>query len=463
MACLSCEIGPCTNRLGPVGPGKSVFLPSRVWGLPILATLSFLGAAIGCRPAAQNPPPPSSPVEELGKLPGLQKTSLQALREELARIEEEGGTPEQMTLRLPPNDENLAAVFHDLFPAERVEFLAAKSAEWLKPGARPDEANLAALHRFLEPWEPHRKAVRKALNRPKCVFPIAFTAGFAADLRFLDQVILAVHLELVSAVGNLAERKAGAALDDLSVALRLSHHVSQGKHPQLRWEGARLRRKALEVLQQAVATGDVLRDDLVKMESVFQSMLATWPEDAETWKATRALGLHAYELVRVGRLFDLLTEEEVVRIRQEYDFDRLVETVKAHADEDELYYLGQMRRVIDLARLPFHRWRSDLDRLQGEWQAKSADLEVFVACRILLPIVREGQTIQAEDLANTLAWRLALQSALGEGQAATNPVNPLTGKPYWTENQGGWLYISGIGTDLGRHGAIEIRALPRHK
>lgn len=462
MAGSPAKIGFLIGGHVSIKPGKMPLRFTRAWGVIVLGMLWILGTSLGCRPAAKSPPPPSSPVEELGKLPGLRKTTLQALREELARIEEEGGTPEQMTPRVPPNDENLAAVFHDLFPVERVEFLLAKSGEWLKPGLRWDETAIAALHQFLAPWGAQRKAVRKGLNRPKCVFPIAFTAGFAADLRFLDQVILAVHLELISALGNLAERKTGPSLDDLIVALRLSHYLSQAKHPQMRWEGARLRRKTLEVLQQAVATGDVSRDDLAKVAGVFQSMLATWPEDAETWKATRALGLHAYELVRVGRLFDLLTEQEAIRLRQEYDLGHLVETVKAHADQDELYYLSHMRRVIDLSRSPFYQWRAELERLHGEWQGKSADPEVFVACRILLPVVMNGQAIQAEDLANTRAWALALQSALGEAQPA-NTVNPLTGKPYWTESQGGWIYLSGIGTDLGHHGAIEIRALPPRK
>lgn len=418
--------------------------------------------AVGCQKASRQEETPPSPIEELGKLPGVRKTLLPALREELARIEEEGGTPELMTPRLPPPEENLAAVFHELFPADRLEFLLARSRELVLSGLPADDAAAGALQEFLRPLEVQQKAVRAALHRPKCVFPIAYTAGFAADLRFADHVIMATRVELLQALLSASKGESGRSLESIGVALRISHRLSQTAHPHLRFEAARLRRAVLDVLQEIFSHGKVFREDAARLNEVVRNILATWPEDADTWKAARALGLHAYEVVRIGRLFDLLTDEEAKTLSQEYDLRTLVEKTRAHADQDELYYLTQMRQVIDLSRKPYFERKPALDRLVSEWQARKADEEVLVACRILLPMVEPGQLVQAEDRANMLAWAVALDAALGH-QNATEVVNPLTGEKYWVESSGDWLYINGIGTDLGRHGAIAIPRFPSPK
>ncbi len=416
----------------------------------------------GCQRASQHEALHPSPLEELGKLPGVRRTLLPALREELARIEEEGGTPELMTPRLPPADENLAAVFHELFPGDRLEFLLAKSRELLLSGFPVDDAAARAIQEFLHPLEVQQKAVRAAMHRPKCLFPIAYTAGFAANLGFADHVIMATRMELLQALLSAYKRETGKSLESIGVALRISHRLSQAGHPALRFEGARLRRTVLDTLQEVFSHGEVLREEVAKLREVMKNILATWPEDADTWKAARALGLHAYELVRIGRLFDLLTDEEAKMLSQEYDLRLLVERTRTQADQDELYYLTQMRQVIELSRKPYFARKSALDRLVSEWQARRADEEVLVACRILLPMVEPGQLAQAEDHANMLAWAVALNAALGDRNPA-EAVNPLTGEKYWVESSNEWLYISGIGTDLGRHGAIEIPRFPSPK
>ncbi|GIX02272.1 MAG: hypothetical protein KatS3mg112_1209 [Thermogutta sp.] len=431
-------------------------------GFLAIGILVLCSLATGCQRPSRHEEAARSPIEELGKLPGVRKTLLPALREELARIEEEGGTPELLTPRLPPPEENLAAVFHELFPADRLPFLLARSRELLLEGIPADDAAARALQEFLRPLEGQQKAVRAALHRPKCVFPIVYTAGFAADLAFADHVVMATRVELLEALLSASKGESGRSLESIGVALRISHRLSQTGHPHLRFEAARLRRAVLDVLQEIFSHGKVLREDAAALNEVVKNILATWPEDADTWKAARALGLHAYEVVRIGRLFDLLTDEEAKTLSQEYDLRSLVEKTRANADQDELYYLTQMRQVIELSRKPYFERKPALDRLVSEWQARKADEEVLVACRILLPMVEPGQLVQAEDQANTLAWAVALNAALGD-QNATEVVNPLTGEKYWLESSGDWLYINGIGTDLGRHGAIEIPRFPSPK
>lgn len=433
---------------------------SRLWrSLRETALLLFclMLVSAGCRPAASPAPAPPSPLEELGKLPGLRRTKEQALKAELSRIEEERGTPEQMTLPLPAPEDNVAAIFHELFPAERLPFLLAKSDEWLTAEPQTLAEDRDALRDFLRPWESQRKLVRKALHRPRCVFPIAFTAGFGADLRWVNQVILAVDMELLAALLHLEDGQSDEALGCVEIALEITHRLSQGRHPVVRFEATRLRRKGLDVLQTILLKGEASRESVSRLADGLDRQLATWPSDAETWKAFRALGLHAYELVRIGRLFDILTEQETHRLRRDHDLESLVVTARESADADELYFLLQMREVIKLAEQPFFRWKGELERLQAAWQSQADDERFLVSCGVLLPMIPEGQTTQAEEAANVTAWWVALRAALGQKDASQR-VNPLTGENYWLESQGDWMYVSGIGTDLGRQGAIAVRA-----
>ncbi|MGQ9503393.1 MAG: hypothetical protein ACUVQG_01590 [Thermogutta sp.] len=430
--------------------------------LPFLAiTILFLSP--GCRKPAERGPSTSSLLEDLGRLPGLRRSAHPGLKEELARIEEERGTPEQLTVPLPPAEENLAGVLVDLFPAERVEFLVGQTADWLQlfPDRFKAEDRKAA-EELVKSLQPQRATVRAGLMRPKCVFPIRFTAGFGANLGFVDQCILAVQVEEIAAVLGLSEANLTSAIDALEVAFRLCGVLSRAKHPQLRWQAAILREQALQWLQLAVSHPAITRDELGRLANILQKELAIWPSDADAWIGARALGMHAYELIRIGRLYDVLTEREIKQLRQAYDLEELARIAQERADEDELFYLTQMRKIIALCQKPYYQRVEELETLQAMWESKAREEEAIVASRVLLPEVPAGQKIQAQDLANVQAWVVALRAARDEGPGE-DVVNPLTGSPYIVEVQNDTIFVSGIGTDLGRHGAIEVPRRPPPK
>lgn len=432
--------------------------------LPVaLPMLMFPVLATGCQKPAQQVAATSSPLEDLGRLPGLKRSNHPGLKEELARIEEESGTPEQLTVPLPPAEENLAAVLIDLFPKERVQFLVAQTADWLRlmPDQLKDEDRKAA-EELIKSFQPQRTTLRAGLLRPKCVFPIHFTAGFGADLGFVDQWTLAIQLEGLAANIALTRGNLKDAVDSWSVAFRLCGGLARTRHPQLRWQAAYLRRQALDWLQSIVSHPEISRDDLGKLADTLHKELAIWPADADTWIGARALGMHAYELVRIGRLYDILTEREINHLRQSYDLESLVRIAQDNVDQDELYYLTEMREVIRLSQKPYYQRVDELEKLRGTWESKARDDETIVACRILLPEVPIGQKTQAEDLANVLAWSVALRTAREE-KVDRDLVNPLTGSPFIIEVQDDIFYVSGIGTDLGRHGAIEVPRRPPPK
>ena len=78
----------------------------------------FIQIAILCCGCSrqQGPPPADESGGRYGKLAGLAQTPNKPLRDELARVVEERGTPELLTRDLPPNDQNVAAGLVDLFP-----------------------------------------------------------------------------------------------------------------------------------------------------------------------------------------------------------------------------------------------------------------------------------------------------------------------------------------------------------
>lgn len=428
-----------------------------------LLAITILFSSPGCRKPAEREASTSSLLEDLGRLPGLKRSAHPGLKEELARIEEERGTPEQLTVPLPSAEENLAAVLVELFPAERVEFLLAQTADWLQllPDRLKAEDRKAA-EELLKSFQSQRAAVRAGLMRPKCVFPIHFTAGFGANLGFVDQCSLAVQLEEIAATLALSQGNAASAIDPLEVAFRLCGVLSRTKHPQLRWQAAILREQTLQWLQLAVSHPEITQDELGRLTNTLQKELAIWPSDADAWIGARALGMHAYELVRIGRLYDVLTEREIKQLRQVYDLEELTRITEEHADEDELFYLTQMRAIIALCQKPYYQRVEELETLQAMWESKSRDEEAIVACRVLLPEVPAGQKIQSQDLANVQAWLVALRAARDE-RLGEDVVNPLTGSPYIVEIQNDTVFVSGIGTNLGRHGAIEVPRRPPPK
>jgi len=437
------------RRLGLVN--GAVFLLLAVIGLLLIT---------GCRRSVPTAVPTSSPLEELGRLPGLRRSNDPRLKEELARIEEERGTPEQLTVILPPPEENVAAVLVELFPKERLEFLVAQTADWLR--LMPDQLRAEdrkAAEELIKSFQSQRARLRAGLLRPKCVFPIRFTAGFGANLGFVDQSVLAVQVEGVAANLAISQGDLASAIDSLDVAFRLCGILSRAKHPQMRWQAALLRRQALDWLQVVVSRPEITRDDLGKLADTLQKELAIWPSDADTWIGARALGMHAYEVVRIGRLYDLLTEREIKQLRQMYDIEELVRITQEHADQDELFYLTQMRSIIALCQKPYYQRVDEMEKLRALWETKSHDDETIIACRVLLSEVPLGETTHGEDLANVHAWLVALRAAREES-LGRDVVNPLTGSPFIVETHNDTIYVSGIGTDIGRHGAIEVPRRP---
>ncbi|WP_460165027.1 hypothetical protein [Thermostilla marina] len=412
------------------------------------AALAGLALAIGCRPPEPEEPPPKPLVETLGELPGIRHSPDLRLREELARIIEEQGTPEQLMPELPPPEENVAAVFDDLFPKFRIPAIWAQTEELL-PGSdfRFPTGSADEAHRLIARYADQRKAVREALDRPQCVFPIRYTAGYGDELVFLDAASIAARLELFAAVEALAADQPGEAFDDLSVVLQIAAYLSQPPHPITRVRSAILRAEALSGMQALFAHP---KTDPALAERLYRRLLAdvrNWPSDAAAWIGERALGLHAFEVVRQGRLFDLLTEAEVRHFAELGTLEDVPRLAMERADMDEWFYLQAMRKVIDSAELPYARRNEVIRSIEESLNAKRDTPEYpLVSGFLLLPPLREEVRLQCRDRALCEGWLLALERALGHADGAQR-TNPMTGQPFLLERPPGWISVQLIDPD----------------
>lgn len=417
----------------------------RVW-----LGMLLLVATVGC---SKGPSPETRATEEakaFGALPGLKATPDGALQDELARVVEDGGTPELLAAGVIPAESNVAAALVALFAGvdrERLALIRAESDELFPKGPFTlDPVQREKAIRFRQRYEDERMGARLALQRPECRFPIAYEAGPADELTFLDTVWICSRLEAFRSAEALSALDVDSAVESLRHMLRLAECLTAEPHPITRLEGAFLRTEALVVLQAIAGSENFDRSHALMIHGWLTDQLEAWPDDALAWIGDRAQGMVIYEAVRGGKLRDFLTDEEEEQLKELGSLSALDDAVLRDVNSDELYYLVAMRKIIESCQHPYHTRMKDFEELRRDLHQRrnSSDFPT-VAGRFLLLDVEKGHVIQARDRANCEAWVLALALACGEKLPEfTN--NPLTGRPYRVEQDGKTILVFDIGT-----------------
>lgn len=402
----------------------------------------------GCqdrRPAA--PPGQPGDLAHYGYLPGLKAAPDAHLQDELARLVEQHATPELLDGFSVPDEQNVAAALRGLFDQRRVAGLLEESARYLPAGDFIFAPSVEeAAKAFCRRYESQRLKARAALARPRCSFGIRFLRGNFDPLSFVDTVKLSARLELLRAADMLARGRPAEAVDALSAILRWAECLGAEKHVVPRLEAAYLRTDAFGLLQAIVSRGNNSPEQLDRLFGLVEAQLKAWPADADAWIGDRALGLHAYELVRDGRLLALLTDEEIDELRKEGDLVALAERARQAVDADELYYLQTMRKIIDSCQQPFYTRKDLFDSIDQELAQRQGSADYpLVAARLLLPGVRKAQEAQARDRANWEALALALAAATGRSLPEFK-VNPATGQPYRVVCEEDLVVVSNLGS-----------------
>jgi hypothetical protein len=406
----------------------------------------------GC---AREPSPEVKATEEakaFGALPGLKATPDQALQGELARVVEEGGTPELLAARKIPDDSNVAAGLAALFAGVdrgRLGLIRAESDQLFPKGRFTlDPVQREKAIRFRQRYEDERMGARLALERPECRFPIAYEAGPADGLAFLDVVWICSRLEAFHAAEALTSLEVASAVESLGFMLHLAECLAAEPHPVTRLEAAFLRTEALIVLQAIVGSEKLERRHAIMIHGWLSDQLAAWPDDALAWIGDRAQGMVIYEAVRGGKLGDFLTEEEKKQLKEAGNLSAFEDAALRGVNSDELYYLLAMRKILESCRHPYHTRVADFEELRRDLHNRrnSSDFPL-VAGRLLLLDVEKGHVIQARDRANCEAWVLALALACAEKPPGFGN-NPLTGRPYRVERDGKTILVYDVGTGL---------------
>ena len=410
------------------------------YGLPIVAACLLL-LFVGCGSDSQETIGLDD-LEKFGSLPYLKTTRDQRLADELARIVEEGGTPEQLTV--DDDSDTVGAALKMLFSKDELPGIVMESDELMPPREFEfDAKQLKHASDFRKRYNAQRLEAREALKQPQPNLAIRFVAGFSADTSVIDVVRVCVRLEAFDAAEMLAAGKVGGAIGSVEQMLALAQCLASAKHLDSRLHAAYLRAEAMAVMQAIVMHEKTTREDLKALLRIVQVQLQNWTDDAAAWIGERAIGLHTYELVREGALLILLTEQEIDEFQREGDLRALALSARRNADRDQLYYLETMRQVIESCQRPPHSRLPLFESIQQELQQRRGSPDFpFVAGRLLLTQLAAAHAIQSRDRANWEAWALALATATG--QNLPQQINPLTGKPFEVAREDSLIVVSGI-------------------
>lgn len=419
-------------------------------------------AAAGCGGGPRSQPPKPLSAAALGDLPGLRASPDPDLQAELARIEEEGGTPAQLSGGGLPPETNVAAGLSGLLEADEAAAALTESDEiFPDAGFEFDAAKLLEAVEFSRRYQAVLERGREALARPDCDFGVDLREGFEADLGFVDVVRVCARLEAFQAAELLSRDKPAEAIDALGAMLRWAACLARQTHPVCRMEAAYMRSEAGAVLGAIAGHPGISPAEIERLHKLVMDELERWTPDRNAWIGDRALGLWSYEMVRAGRVMDLLTPEEVSRFGEEGILSGLPERAREHADRDELYYLQTMRRVIQACEKPYYEREELFESVRQDLQAKRNSPQFpVVAGRLLLADLEKGHVNQAQDRANWEGWAVALAAAGGDDSPPFS-VNPLTGKPYEVIHKDGLVMVWNVGG--GTSGADHPVVLPEKR
>ncbi|MFW6172105.1 MAG: hypothetical protein ACODAD_16585, partial [Planctomycetota bacterium] len=245
-----------------------------------------------------------------------------------------------------------------------------------------------------------------------------------------DHAQFAHRLEAFCVADELGRGKPTAAMFALRTMLLIDARLSAVPRVAARRAAARLRAQAMSVAAALVdhpQCSSTLRRELLR---VLEAQLDNWTPDRVTWVGDRAVGLHAYELVRDGQLLSVLTPREIARLENTGDLNAFCTAVENTVDEDEWFYLSTMRRVIDACEQPFFTRVDVLEKINQEAdQLLDTQNAPLFATTVLLPDMARIHRLMAVDRARCEAWVMALRAAANEPVDRT-AVNPVTGKPY---------------------------------
>ncbi len=399
-------------------------------------------------------------MDDYGKLPGLRASADPRLREELARVEETGGTPEALQEPLVEEGQNAAVLLESIFSSRRLAGLKEQS-DGLFPtiGFEFNPLHFEKVLAFRDDHAESLERCREVLSRESRGFGIDHTRGFGNDLDFVDRVRLCARLEAFDAADQLHARKdLDAAMENIERMLHWAALLAAEKNVYTRGEAAAMREEIASVIVETAHSPDAAPRHTAELAKLVLDALEGWTPDAHAWIGDRAAVLHSYEAIRDGKITRFLTVDEIDALARERSLFDLSKALERSVDSDELFYLQAARRLIDLCGQPYFKRRRAFAEIEMEAERLRGGKDYPLAAMLLfLKDVESGHLLQAHDRALYEALYLALSHAAGKTSDRFR-VSPLSGKPYRVRRDGALVVVDGFGPDADGTFSVEVPA-----
>ena len=434
----------------------------RLLRTPQYAVLILAVGIWGCRPSSNAP----SRIEQYGTLPGLRASADPRLQEELARIEEVGGTPEALNGPDVAADENVATVLKEIFPDRRLTSLTEYS-DGLFPtnGFEFGPLHLEKALAFRDDQSEALEKCRQALDRPHCDFGINHKLGFANDLDFIDRVRLCARLEAFDAAERLhVHGDVDGTLENVGRMLRWAGLLAAEKNVLARRQAGAIRDEIASVIVEVAHSPKATPRHLAEAARLVYDTLESWTPDSHAWIGERAAVLHAYEAIRDGRIIGFLTPEEIDELAGERSLIGVTKALKRSVDSDELFYMQAMRRIIDGCADPYLARRNAFGEIETAAEALKGTTDYpLAAIRLFMKDIDAEHLEQALDRAQYEALYLALSYAAGKPSDRFK-TSALSGKPYVVRRDGSLVVVEDGGSELisGVSIAVPVKAEGRN-
>ena len=399
--------------------------------------VSMLGLGMLCGICASCEKSKDVEQVELDSLPYLQETHHPELRAELARLEAERTTPRLLDASQPGQGttedraQRLLEELNQICPMQDLR-LTVQRVERIYPADefRFGPVNLENAREINRLYGAQLDLYRKVFHRDDFQFSVSLSNGLLANLDVLDHAMFAHRLEALSAADLLAAGEPGAALLTVRNMLLIDKQLAAVPNVSARRAAARLRGEAFAVAAALVQHPRWSQALCGELRQTLEAQLLDWTADRVAWVGDRALGLHAYELVRDGQLMNILTAEEIAKLQGERNLDTFDQAVRLSLDDDEWFYLSTMRRVIASCSKSYYKRSAVFDETKRELdRLLDTPRYPLFAANVLLPNLEAVHREQAIDRARCEAWVIALRAVAGLTVDSQVP-NPVTGETY---------------------------------
>lgn len=361
-----------------------------------------------------------------------------------------------------PDDRNAAIIYASIVeeinkPGNEKDFdlLAEFVNSEKRMSTQPTEEQIRVI---LSRYSVHMQKARQAADIPGCRFKINWEDGFLTDTPHLTAMKRLALLARVEAKFDIKAGRTDEAAQSVLLQMKLAEalrdepgFLSQARRFTMLGNACDVLESILDKGTITNATANALKERLERLE-LTESL-------AQAMKGERAIGISTYDQARLGKIGSN-TDAGASNELQQFANNPIV---RSALDRDELYYLNEMEKLLDLVRMPYRKV------LQKKPERSDAPKYGFIS---MILLTMPEYVLQSRDTAATQVAlaRIALAlhqhkrsfgsypSSLRElrhTQDMKAPLDPYSGKSFIYKPRGNRYVLYSVGSDLKDNGGIE--------